>query len=713
LKTTLSLLALFLLSPAAHAAHACARPKAPAPSKLPTGNGLGYGVVAGDGRATTFLAHPYTRMAKLDHPGDEEDEDAPDAVLADNYLRSAQWTVHGKAARGRADYLDETHVVRTQGDLKQDAFQPIGLSRNALVLTASPADGAALDVRWGHGIASRKAVRAGGVTAEVFHFRGVSRPLVAVPLDGSSAAARPCPRAPSTCLSGSAGWALGSVENDAEAAAAVADVKAWQGATSPAALGAREAAEANHERPRSSVCFTAPEERKLYRQNESILRMAEIREPNTATRHSEGMINASLPEGEFAVPYVRDMAYATVSLSRTGHREEAEKALLSYFRAQPIGENQRAARGLPYQISTTRYFGDGSEEADRSGNPEPNLEFDDWGLALWAMGEHHKGYPDTKWLETKTYRGTVYESARDFVVKPLLGNLDPTPGGGLIVTKDSSVWEQNDEPRRHNAASTIAALGGLKAFLPVAEAMHDEKTAETIRGKIALLEKGFTEAFVKNGNVLGAAKGEPSHVKDQRGRTVPERNDVDGAVLEAINMGAVTDPKLARNIVDRVERNLKAPTGGYRRTNGPTGYERQEFVFISINLARAYLRLGEPAKAEALMKRVRELAAKDHGLIPELYQAECMPDESDFQLRRGSPAGAIPMVGYGAGAYNLYLAERDTLVRHGPAALPGGRPGGNAEALGELRSACTARAGDAPAALPAPADEPASHRSAQ
>lgn len=695
---SLTILTFLLLAARAPAQeNACAGPLAAVPpSKLPTGNGLGYATVSTDGTVTSFLSRPYARIRPIPAAtGDDEEDEGYDVEPAVNYLRSARWQIGDENGERVTDYLRESSVVRTRGaGLTQYAFLPFGLRWNALVLVGVPdrkkARGPLLRIQWRHPVAGRSMESTGGATVQIWEFKGMAARVVAIPLGAGGGEARKCAGQNAdeqACLTGATGWALLSLEGGAEISLAVAAVKAWLGQTAPARLANRETAQADRARPRNAMCFVSSEEKSLFRQNETTLRMAQIREPNNEHSHAEGLINASLPEGEFAVPYARDMAYAVVSLSRTGHKTSAEKALAAYFHARPVGESRASVRGMDYQISTARYFGNGHEEADRSGYVEQNLELDDWGLVLWAMGEHYRSTARTAWLKQRTYRGTIYESARDYVVKPLLGNLDPTPNG-LIVTKDSSVWEQNDEPRRHYPASTIAAISGLRGFLEIARAMRDDRTTREISEKIPQLERGFADAFIRDGDVLGTHKDETSLVKTMAGTAVPHRNDIDGSLLEAINMGVLRDPALARNITQRVERDLKAATGGYRRTNGPTGYERQEFVFIGINLARAYLRLGEPARAETIMQRVRALAAQDSNLIPELYQAECVPGEPDFQKAIGTASGAIPMVGYGAGIYNIYVQERHVLLRAGAAALPGGAPGGDGAAVERARAQC-------------------------
>ena len=114
------------------------------------------------------------------------------------------------------------------------------------------------------------------------------------------------------------------------------------------------------------------------------------------------------------------MAWATVALARMGHCNEARAALLAYFNAQPTGKMRAQTAGADYQVSVVRYFGDGSEEPFFTMEGHTNIEFDDWGQVLWALGEYLGRYNDPALPATATARGPLYQSARDYVVKPLL-----------------------------------------------------------------------------------------------------------------------------------------------------------------------------------------------------------------------------------------------------------------------------------------------------
>jgi hypothetical protein len=56
-----------------------------------------------------------------------------------------------------------------------------------------------------------------------------------------------------------------------------------------------------------------------------------------------------------------------------------------------------------------------------------------------------------------------------------------------------------------------------------------------------------------------------------------------------------------------------------------------------------------------MLARIVAKSAADHNIIPEMYVA--LPCEL-FPGAIGDPTGAIPMVGYGPGAFILTLIER-------------------------------------------------------
>jgi GH15 family glucan-1,4-alpha-glucosidase len=297
-----------------------------------------------------------------------------------------------------------------------------------------------------------------------------------------------------------------------------------------------------------------------------------------------------------------------------------------------------------------RYWGNGAEEPFFTQEGATNIEFDDWGEALWVLGEYLRKYDDPALLKAATYRGPLYETARDFIVKPLIANTEKY-GRGLIVDADTSIWEEHQKDKKHFAFSTAMAIVGLQEFAQVAKLAGDQAARKQALDTQALLQKGFAAAFIRGGKLHGTLEQET-------------KNDIDGALLPIINFGIVRDPELIRDTVDRMKL-LKVRSGGYRRVRSnytdpkifEYWYEREEFLFVDLSLAELYRRIGRKADADATLKRIVDKAAADHDIIPEMYVA--LPCKL-FPGKIGDPTGAMPMVGYGAGAYLLHLLERET-----------------------------------------------------
>jgi hypothetical protein len=595
-------------------------------SHLVTGNGHGFAVVAPErGFATSFLPHPHSYMRP--DPANPLGE----GIETPTYFKSLAWGGQGPAS---ADYVADSHVIRARrGKASATFFMPFGLERPALIISTT----AAWRVEWTRPIRSRS--RIGG--AQLIRFAGIDEPLLLVPLGPVRKAPAPQP------LAASRAWALIALDRTADAPAALRDLAAWRAGLSPDALAARELARFERWRVPPTVRFASEQERHLWRQSETMLRIAQSREPNRPGRYGNGLIVAALPD-VYSTPWVRDMAWATVALARMGHQAEARAALLAYFNARPTGKMRAEVRGADYQISVVRYWGDGSEEPFFTQEGATNIEYDNWGEVLWALGEYLKRYDDPALLRAATYRGSLYDSARDFIVAPLLANTEPY-AGGRIVAADTSIWEEHQKDAKHFAFSTAMAIMGLGAFADIAAKAGDQPARANALVQAAALQKGFDAAFIRGGQLRGTL--EPL-----------EKNDIDGALLPIINFGLVRDPAVVRDTVERMER-LKVVSGGYRRvTSNYTDpkifeywYERQEFLFVDFALSELNRRLGRTATADAMLARIVAKSAADHNIIPEMYVA--LPCEL-FPGAIGDPTGAIPMVGYGPGAFILTLIER-------------------------------------------------------
>lgn len=611
-------------------------------TNLVTGNGFGFAVVSPqNGAISKFYAHPYSFMRP------DPKNALGEGVETADFLKSLGWSGAGDAT---AEYKDDSQIIEIRsGAGKGYVYMPFGLRHAALVVSWLPNSSKQIaggwKVEWNRPVSERREMRIGGTQVELLRFDGIEESLVALPLGAKKAGGA----GSSDDLASHSGWVLLSIENENELDEAVREVDAWRNGLGMEQLVPREIAELELWRVKPAVTFTGDKEWHVWRQSEVMLRMAQSREPNRPGRYGNGLIIASLPDGVWFTPWVRDMAYATVALARMGHKDEARAALLAYFQARPTGKMRNETRGADYQISVVRYFGNGEEEPFFTMEGATNIEFDDWGEVLWALGEYLRQYDDPALLQTETYRGKLYESARDYVVKPLLANLDPY-GQGSIVAEDTSIWEEHQKDKKHFAFSTAAAIVGLKNFAEIARRTGDETTRAEVVQQIERLERGFDAAFIRDGKLRG---------------TLEEgvKNDIDGALLAIIHLGVVSDPAVIRDVVARMDL-LKVASGGYRRVRSnytdpaifEYWYERQEFLFVDISLAEVYRSMGRRDEAAAMIRRIEDKAAEDHDIIPEMYVS--LPCDL-FPGKIGDPTGARPMAGYGAGAFILDLLDRE------------------------------------------------------
>lgn len=604
-----------------------------AASHLVTGNGLGFAVVAPEsGTATKFYSHPHNFLRP--DPANPLSE----GVEAPNFIKSLSLGNLGQPAM--AEYVADSQVIRMQaGGGTGTFFMPFGLERPALIIHSQAGS---WRVEWNKPVRSARNLAAG---AKLLLFDGIDEPLLLIPLER----VRNAPTG--QLLAASTSWALIALENETEAKGAISEFVRWRSGLSAQALVSREIAEFEKWRAKPAVHFTNERERHLWRQSETMLRIAQSREPNRQGRHGNGLIVAALPD-VYSTPWVRDMAWSTVALAKMGHRVEARAALLAYFNARPTGKIRAQVKDADYQISVVRYWGDGAEEPFFTQEGSTNIEFDNWGEALWALGEYLRNYADPALLKAATHRGPLYETARDFIVKPLLANTEPY-GGGRIVGADTSIWEERQKDAKHFAFSTAMAIVGLREFAQIAERAGDESARTQALAQTAQLEKGFATAYIRGGKLRG---------------TLEEgvKNDIDGALIPIINFGIVRDPKVIADTVDRMDL-LKVASGGYRRVRGTYTdpkifeywYEQEEFLFVDLHLAELYRRIGRTTEATTMLGRIVGKSAADHNIIPEMYVA--VPCEL-FPGKIGDPTGAIPMVGYGAGAFVLHLLERERSI---------------------------------------------------
>ncbi len=379
-----------------------------------------------------------------------------------------------------------------------------------------------------------------------------------------------------------------------------------------------------------------PAEDDLTRQQAAFLRQGQVRTPG----RGRGQILASLPPGMWNISWVRDMAYSVAALARVGALDEAWNAIAFQLNADAGYYEQYVGR--PYLISVTRYFGDGREESD-SNEHGPNIEWDDFGLFLWSVGRWVEAGGDVERLRPEWPR------IRRGVLEVVESLVDPELG---LLVPDSSIWERHweggnldDGLRQRFAFSTIVNAAGLCRAAAVAERLGED--GDRWRALAWRLRDAVERHLVDADGVVAA-----SYEQLQRGSGY-----LDLAVVEAFTLGLLpVDGREARASWAAFDRRLRiAPDRGFKRNddgeNRPNGdswapgwYDEQEWVFIDLR-TEIWRRAANLPGAD-LLADVRRRAEANYGIIPELLA------HGDARFE-----GALPMMGFGAGAWLLALAD--------------------------------------------------------
>ncbi|MBA2539875.1 MAG: hypothetical protein H0V17_09595, partial [Deltaproteobacteria bacterium] len=382
-------------------------------------------------------------------------------------------------------------------------------------------------------------------------------------------------------------------------------------------------------------------ELKVWRQAEAVLRMGQILEPyqESPRRKNHGMMLASLPPGGWHTGWVRDAMYAVVALARTGHSAEAKKGV-QFFLDADAGRYSSFLRDVPYRISTVRYYGDGEEEADFSGAPTRNIEIDGWGLYLWGARQYVDTSGDIAWLSETTAKGdTVYEALKTGVAEPLAANMEEA---GMAIA-DASIWEVHWGNREHFLYTTATAARGFCDMATLARRSGNTDDIERYRGlhdkAVAAMETFFVDSNkVLSGSLERLARGS---------------NYRDGATVEALVWDLIpADGAIGKATLGAMSF-LQTPAGGYKRLEGSQDqYDTDEWILIDLRASTAFRRSGDEAKANQLLDWVTAQGGANYNLLPELYNTR----SSSGQI--GAYSGSIPMVGYGAGAYQMTMLDR-------------------------------------------------------
>lgn len=369
-----------------------------------------------------------------------------------------------------------------------------------------------------------------------------------------------------------------------------------------------------------------PAEKWIYRQSESLLRQAQVRE---TTDLSFGQIVASLPPGNWNICWMRDMAYAIVALTRIGHHEEARAALAFVLKADS-GHYQNGYVGVPYQVTITRYFGRGKEETDVN-TDGPNIEFDGFGLFLWALGRYVAESGDI------TFLSQYWETIRDRVAQALLGLVDPNSG---LIKADSSIWEVHwNGHQKQYTYTTLAAARGLCEAAGLARKLGHQALADQYATAGLALRNALVEKNTDSAHILASSREE----------LLSHSGYHDMASVEAFNW-RLLNPRgaIAGATMDAYKSHLTVASGlGFFRNDDGGWYDSQEWVFVDLRASIGFRMAARTDDADRLLNWITAQALNNHGMIAELHH----PVNGDYE-------GEVPMAGFGAGAYILALLER-------------------------------------------------------
>ncbi|MFP2927780.1 glycoside hydrolase family 15 protein [Pyxidicoccus sp. 3LG] len=369
--------------------------------------------------------------------------------------------------------------------------------------------------------------------------------------------------------------------------------------------------------------------------------------PGTVHHAGRGAVLASLPPGQWTYAWIRDGAYAAAAMATLGMRYEASDALEYYLQAD--SGRFRDWRELepysmpPYIITLTRYHGFGVEETDFN-EAGPNIEFDGFGLFLWALRHYERTTGDTSLVDA--YWATVTTKVAD----ALVALIDPETG---LIRADSSIWETHWNGRQRSWTYTsLTAARGLCDAAALAERKGDADRALRYRNAGEGIRRAMAEKLTDSNFALGSNLEE---VKAGRGYW-------DAAVFDAFAFG-LYDPvgKIATATLRGLNLRLSSPAGaGWQRNDdrydhtgfadvSPWGseYDSAEWVIVSLRGAMALRMAGDTARADRVLKWVKDQSLKNYLAVSETY------DELN-----GTYKFNVPMVGFGAGAYALALEHR-------------------------------------------------------
>lgn len=370
-------------------------------------------------------------------------------------------------------------------------------------------------------------------------------------------------------------------------------------------------------------------ERNVIEQGISILKMSQVGEKEVFPL-AKGQVLASLRPGVWAICWVRDGSFAIEAMSKLGMYPEAKSALSFMLNARPTDQYIHYVHtdgldyglSVPYIISLTRYFGNGREECDYTTDGGPNIEIDDLGLFLTAFYHYVNESKDMEFLK-------YYASSIRVIANAIIKNINEKN----IIRRDSGPWEHHLPGKEFMWTSGTCARGlELMSELFKRSGMDDREFVEGY----SRLYKGIMQNCLIEGK----------YIKGNATETLPtDHHYFDAATFELFANGLIKDKKLFSTHMVEYNTHIRAmhdAARGYIRFDSNDSYENQEWPFAGLRVAVAQQRLGSKKEARKLLDRITLFASRNHNQVPEI-----LTNEMNLY------SGAIPMVGYGSGAYIL------------------------------------------------------------
>lgn len=377
------------------------------------------------------------------------------------------------------------------------------------------------------------------------------------------------------------------------------------------------------------------DEAAVYRQSEAVLLMGQVRESGRAGGQLLAALAPATTEDmdQWNITWVRDMTYAIVALVELGNYAEARAAL--EFVLQADSGKYVEFVGAPYQVSITRYYGNGTEETDYN-EFGPNIEFDGFGSMLWALGRYVDASGDATLLDA------YWPVIRTQIADVLVGLIEPY---SQLIKADSSIWEVHwNGKQKQYTYTTVTAVAGLCSAAELAEQRGELGLARDYRNNARRIRKAMSEQLFDDEGVLAQSYDD---LKAGSGY-------YDGAVLEAFAMRVMdpTDPRATTTLAKLREKLAIGDGRGIRRNDDGGAYDNREWVFVDLRMAEALRAAGQAAAADTVIAWITAQSRVNDDLIGELYdEALAGPNAAVYR-------GASPMVGFGAGAYTLALRDK-------------------------------------------------------